>query len=179
MSKNKRSVIGVGLIVVIILCVIGIVKPKDKKGVSPHKETMKTKSTTQSETIETSEVTADNSEEDKYGTLDAVDIMFSDSVRDDQTGNWRLSRVTSNKLAEEYALDYYKKYFKGEQEVHAIVNYTLNTTACITNVGNKINIRVYEHIKDEEQHAKTLFTGQKLAEYNIDKSTGTIEKIEP
>lgn len=181
MSKNKRSIIGVVLIAVIVLCAIGIVKPKDKKGVSPQKETMTAKPTTQSETMgnaEASEVAAGNSEEDAYGTLEGVDIIFSDSVRDDKTGNWRLSKVTSNKSAEEYALDYYKNYFKGDQEVHAIVNYTLNTTTCVTSIGNKINVRVYEHIKDEEQHAKTLFTGQKYAEYNVDKETGAVEKIE-
>lgn len=183
MSKNKRSIIGVALIAVIVLCVIGIVKPKDKKGVSPQKETMTAKPTTQSETMgnaeaSESEVAADNSEEDAYGTLEGVDIIFSDSVRDDKTGNWRLSKVTSNKSAEEYALDYYKNYFKGDQEVHAIVNYTLNTTTCVTSIGNKINVRVYEHIKDEEQHVKTLFTGQKYAEYNVDKETGAVEKIE-
>ena len=181
MSKNKRSIIGVLLIAVIVLCIIGIVKPKDKKGVSPQQETVTAKSTTQpevTESTEEAEAVANNSEEDEYGTLEGVDIIFSDSVRDDKTGNWRLSKVTSNKSAEEYALDYYKKYFKGDQEVHAIVNYTLNATASITNVGNKINIRVYEHIKDEEQYAKTLFTGQKLTEYNVDKNTGAVEKVE-
>lgn len=181
MSKNKRSIIGVALIAVIVLCVIGIVKPKDKEGVSPQKETMTAKPTTQFETMgnaEASEVAADNSEEGAYGTLEGVDIIFSDSVRDDQTGNWRLSKVTSNKPEEEYVLDYYKKYFKEDKEVHAIVNYTLNTTTCVTSIGNKINVRVYEHIKDEEHHAKTLFRGQKYAEYNVDKETGAVEKVE-
>ena len=89
MSKNKRSIIGVALIAVIVLCVIGIVKPKDKEGVSPQKETMTAKPTTQSEMMgnaEASEVAADNSEEGAYGTLEGVDIIFSDSVRDDQAG---------------------------------------------------------------------------------------------
>ena len=80
--------------------------------------------------------------------------------------------------AEEYAADYYKQYFKSDNEVHAVVNFTLNTTACITCVGDTLNVRIYEHIKDEEQYAENLFTGTKYAEYNVDKNTGDVEKVE-
>lgn len=171
MNTKKRSIVSVILITVIILCVIGIVKHGSKKDSASQKETTKIESIADIESIK-------NTEEEQYLTLDEVNITFSDSVRDDQTGNWRLSKVTSNKPEEEYVLDYYKKYFKEDKEVHAIVNYTLNTTTCVTSIGNKINVRVYEHIKDEEHHAKTLFRGQKYAEYNVDKETGAVEKVE-
>lgn len=171
MNKKKRSIVSVVLITVIILCVIGIAKPRNKKDNSSQKETTKVESIADIESIK-------NTEAEQYSKLEGVDIAFLDSVRDDQTGNWRLAKVTSNKSEEVYVLDYYKKYFKEDKEVHAIVNYTLNTTTCVTSIGNKINVRVYEHIKDEEQHAKTLFTGQKYAEYNVDKETGAVEKIE-
>ena len=114
----------------------------------------------------------------KSATINGADVIFSDNVKNDATGNARLAKVTGEKSVEEYVLDYYKMYFKSDQEVHAIVNYTLNTTACVTSVGGKINVRIYEHIDGEEQDAKKLFTGEKYAEYNVDKATGTIDKVE-
>lgn len=47
-----------------------------------------------------------------------------------------------------------------------------------TKVGDTLNVRIYEHIKDEEQYAENLFTGTKYAEYNVDKNTGDVEKME-
>lgn len=107
-----------------------------------------------------------------------MDINLTEKIKKDPTGNIRLAKVTGEKPAEEYALDYYKMYFKDDKEVHAIINYTLNTTACITSVGNKINVRIYEHVDGEENDAKKLFTVEKYAEYNVSKETGTIEIIE-
>lgn len=174
MNQKRRGIVAIILIAIIIVCVIGIImtKPAGKKVVDEKKETMQSldiSSVDQEKETETSEPSR---------TIDNVYIIFLEKVPKDSTGNMRLAKVKGNKSAEEYALDYYNTYFKDDNEVHAIVNYTLNTTACITSVGNKINVRIYEHRDGEESDAKELFTGEKYAEYNIDKETGTVEKIE-
>lgn len=96
MNKKKRSIVSVVLITVIILC--GIAKPRNKKDNSSQKETTKVESIADTESIK-------NTEAEQYSNLEGVDIAFLDSVRDDQTGNWRLSKVTSNKPEEEYVLE--------------------------------------------------------------------------
>ena len=174
MNQKRRGIVAIILIAIIIVCVIGIImtKPAGKKVVDEKKETMQSldiSSVDREKETETSEPSR---------TIDNVDIIFLEKVPKDSTGNMRLAKVKGNKSAEEYALDYYNTYFKDDNEVHAIVNYTLNTTACITSVGNKINVRIYEHRDGEESDAKELFTGEKYAEYNIDKETETVEKIE-
>lgn len=167
MKEKKRKKVGIVLIAIIVLCIIGIIaSPSDDK-----KDDSNPKQTEQQNT----EVAEQASETTEPKT---VDIIFSDTVRNDKTGNWRLAKVTGDKSAEEYAADYYKQYFKADNEVHAVVNFTLNTTACITCVGDTLNVRIYEHIKDEEQYAENLFTGTKYAEYNVDKNTGDVEKVE-
>ena len=57
-------------------------------------------------------------------------------------------------------------------------DHAVKTAGCITCVGDTLNVRIYEHIKDEEQYAENLFTGTKYAEYNVDKNTGDVEKVE-
>ena len=161
MNQKRRNVIAVILIAIIVICIIGIMAKKpagDDKSATDKKETVE------------SLTLSSNSEKETETTGKSATI--------DATGNARLAKVTGEKSVEEYVLDYYKMYFKSDQEVHAIVNYTLNTTACVTSAGDKINVRIYEHIDGEEQDAKKLFTGEKYAEYNIDKETGTVEKIE-
>ena len=174
MKEKKRKMVGIVLIAIIVLCIIGIiVSPSDDK--EPKQ--------TEQQNTEATEQASENAEpetekKDEAAEIEGVDIIFSETVRNDKTGNWRLAKVTGSKSAEEYAVDYYEQYFKADNEVHAVVNYTLNTTACITCVGDTLNVRIYEHIKDEEQYAENLFTGMKYAEYNVDKNTGDVEKVE-
>lgn len=174
MNQKRRNVMAVILIAIIVICIIGIMAKKpagDDKPATDKKETVESLTISDSSEKET-ETTG------KSATIDGVDVIFSDNVKNDATGNARLAKVTGEKSVEEYVLDYYKMYFKDDKEVHAIVNYTLNTTACVTSAGDKINVRIYEHIDGEEQDAKKLFTGEKYAEYNVDKETGTIDKVE-
>jgi len=174
MNQKRRNVMAVILIAIIVICIIGIMAKKpagDDKPATDKKETVESLTLSSNSEKET-ETTG------KSATIDGVDVIFSDNVKNDATGNARLAKVTGEKSVEEYVLDYYKMYFKSDQEVHAIVNYTLNTTACVTSAGDKINVRIYEHIDGEEQDAKKLFTGEKYAEYNVDKETGAIDKVE-
>jgi len=178
MNQKRRNVMAVILIAIIVICIIGIMAKKptgDDKHVTDKKETAE--SLTVSDSSEKEKETETETTE-KSVAMDGVDIIFSDNVKNDATGNMRLAKVTGEKSVEKYVLDYYKMYFKSDQEVHAIVNYTLNTTACVTSVGDKINVRIYEHIDGEEQDAKKLFTGEKYTEYNVDKETGAIDEVE-
>lgn len=178
MKEKKRKKVGIVLIAIIVLCIIGIIASPsdDKKDDSNPKQTEQQNTEVTEQASETTEPKTE--EKDEPAEIDGVDIIFSDTVRNDKTGNWRLAKVTGDKSAEEYAADYYKQYFKADNEVHAVVNFTLNTTACITCVGDTLNVRIYEHIKDEEQYAENLFTGTKYAEYKVDKNTGDVEKVE-
>lgn len=181
MSEKKRKRIGIVLIAIIAICIIGIVATPSKKEDEGAKTTEASATTESSKQDSESESEPEQSEAEdqrEESTLDEMSVIFSDSVRNDVTGNWRMAKVTGNKSAEEYAADYYKEYFKAENEVHAVVNFTLNTTACITYTGGKINVRIYEYVDGEEHDAKALFGGEKLAEYNVDPDTGVAEKVE-
>ena len=166
MKEKKRKKVGIVLIAIIVLCIIGIIASPsdDKKDDSNPKQTEQQNTEVTEQASETTEPKTE--EKDEPAEIDGVDIIFSDTVRNDKTGNWRLAKVTGDKSAEEYAADYYKQYFKADNEVHAVVNFTLNTTACITCVGDTLNVRIYEHIKDEEQYAEYQagnFTGENSA----------------
>lgn len=181
MSEKKRKMVGIVLIAIIAICVIGIVATPSKK---EDEETTNAEVATTTEPVEQDSELESESEQSEAeepqaeSTLDEMSIIFSDSVRNDVTGKWRLAKVTGNKSAEEYAADYYREYFKEDNEVHAVVNFTLNTTACITYVGGEINVRIYEYEDGEEHDAKALFGGEKLEEYNVDPDTGAAEKVE-
>lgn len=107
-----------------------------------------------------------------------MDIHFMGNVAEDTTGNWRLSTTTDTKAVEDYALDYYKTYFKSDSEIHAIVNFSLNTTTCISNLGGLLDVTVHEYVDGEEHSAKELFGGAVLAEYMINTDDGSVEKIQ-
>lgn len=142
-----------------------IQKPNDETSMS----TKKTKSdTTSNQKTKSEKSTTEKTTEIKESSaLDDISVIFSEFVRNDVTGNWRMAKVTGNKSTEEYAVDYYKKYFKAENEVHIIVNFTLNTTSILTYGSGEIYVRIYEHIDGEEQDAKKIPAGKSLAEYHI------------
>lgn len=189
--SKGRTILVVVLLVIIVACIFLIFMPSS--GDSEDQADSTAQSTQESTQADASDESAEEmtesepeseAEEDagakKSGSydLDEMSIIYSDSVRDDKTGNWRLAKVTGMKSAEEYALDYYNEFFADDSELHAIVNFDLNTTACLTVISGNINVRIYEHVDGEEQYASSLFTGDKLAEYNVTIETGEIEQVE-
>lgn len=76
---------------------------------------------------------------------------------------------------EEYALSYYKKYFKSDSEIHWIVNFTLKTTTCISVSGNMLFVDVHEYVDGEEHYADTLGSGMTLSKFHIYTDNGDIE----
>lgn len=109
---------------------------------------------------------------------DNIRVFFETSVREDVTGNWRLARVATEKQIETYALEYYTSYFQSDDEIHAIINSTLNTTNKLTKTSPDIlDVVVYDYVDKEEHDANILFSGTVLANYQINISTGEINQI--
>lgn len=108
--------------------------------------------------------------------LDGISFR-ADKVRNDATGNWRISLIAENIDMSEYALDYYKQYFTDDSEIHFIVNFNYNTTTKIMVMGGDLDVTVQEYVAKEEHDANTLGSGTVLAEYLVDKETGEVEKI--
>lgn len=106
------------------------------------------------------------------------DIVFSSTYPNDTTGNWRLAKITENIAIEEHTLDYYNNYFQADNEVHIIINFTLNTTSNITVMGNLLDVTTYDYVDQEEHDAKLACSGTLLSEYHVNIDTGEIEKIQ-
>ncbi len=114
---------------------------------------------------------------DKKLSKDGIDISFDGDMMNDVTGNWRLSRVAASFNIEEYAVDYYNKFFKDDSEVHVIVNYTLNTTTTITCQSGLLFVTIHEYVDDEEFDAGAAGGGMVLGEYYISLEDSAIHKI--
>lgn len=83
------------------------------------------------------------------------------------------------KDATEYALDYYNTLFSSDDEIHAVVNFTLNPTTKISVLyDGTLDIMVLECVDGEEHDANLLFSGNPLQEYWINTETGEAEKVQ-
>lgn len=99
-------------------------------------------------------------------------------VRNDTTGNWKLSKIATTDDILEYAKSYYDNNFTSDDEIHAIVNFTLNTTTCVSTLfDNIISVTIHEYVDKEEHDANKLFSGMVLGDYWIYLDNGDIEKI--
>ena len=109
-----------------------------------------------------------------------VSTLKPRTVRNDTTGNWRVTTIAANIEMQEYAVDYYNRYFEGNGlgEFHYIVNFTTNTTTKITNLGSFLEVVVLQYVKGEEHDAKELGGGNLLAQYFVDKETAEVEIIQ-
>lgn len=106
-------------------------------------------------------------------------FFFSDSVNNDVTGKWRISKVNTSMSVEEYASEYYKEMFSADDEVHAVVNFALSTTNRITVMDSKtLDVSILEYVDREEHDAKELFGGKVLAEFTVDIETGKAERLD-
>lgn len=111
-------------------------------------------------------------------TIDNIEFWFSDSVINDGTGKWRISSIVSSKDITEYAVDYYNTLFHSDDEIHAITNFSLNTTTSISVLSDGIlDVAVHEYVSGEEHDVNTLFSGMLLVEYFININTGEVENI--
>lgn len=115
--------------------------------------------------------------QDESTAKDDISFVVT-NVPNDVTGNWRIATIAENIEMQDYALDYYKEYFKSDDEIHAIVNFNYKTTTKISVMGNLLDVSVYEYVDKEEHDAKLLFSGMLLKEYHVNKDTGEIEEIQ-
>lgn len=107
-----------------------------------------------------------------------IDTSKPNSVRNDKTGNWRLSTVATTENIVKYTKSYYENNFSDDKEIHAIVNFTLNTTTKVSKVlDNILSVTVHEYVDKEEHDANELFSGMVLADYFVYLDNGDIEEI--
>jgi len=107
-----------------------------------------------------------------------IDFDYCGVVKNDTTGNWRLSKVYTDFDALDYALYYYNRYFQADNEIHAIINYSDNTTICIKNALGMLDVTVMSHMDGEENDAKVLFSGDVIQDYLINIESGELVSIE-
>lgn len=105
-------------------------------------------------------------------------LTFYNNVRNDVTGNWRVSVIYSNAVMQEHAVNYYKAYFTDNNEIHFVCNLGLKTTTRIKVVAGELEVTVFEYVQSEEHDAKVLPGGQMLAQYYVNMETGAIEEID-
>lgn len=107
-----------------------------------------------------------------------IDIYYYGDVKNDVTGNWRYSMTADNIDIENYALSYYKTYFKSDSEIHGIVNFTRKTTSSIRVNGGIMFLDIYDYVDGEEKDAKLMFSGTLLKSYMIYTDNGDIQQIQ-
>lgn len=101
-----------------------------------------------------------------------MEIFFENSVRNDVTGRWRLSKTSSSLVVSEHAVEYYNEMFSSNDEIHGIWNAALGTTTMISKSGNMLFVDTHEYVDGEEHDAKLLFSGMLLTSEVIDVETG-------
>lgn len=183
MKKVTKIILSVAFALWFLILMVGM--SGDSSDNPPNTPTNNTPPTEQSEQTEVAKGDETVPHRDgMYGVsdkdIDSLDIesQFTVSdVRNDVTGNWRISVINKSMNFEEYALSYYNKYFTHDKEIHAIVNFAYMTTTKITVVGDKLDITIYEYVKDEEHDAKKLFGGMLYSEYCVYLDNGDIDKM--
>ena len=89
--------------------------------------------------------------------FDDLNIYFSESMRNDVTGTWRIATTSTPHPVRDYIEYYYKTYVKPDDMVHVIVNFTLKTTTLIRGINAYtpyFEIATYEYTDGDEHDAK-------------------------
>lgn len=140
--------------------------------------TKTTTSTTEATTMVTTEATTELAEEIPDNLL-GFDLTFYDSYPNDTSEKWRLAVIAEDIDIQTYALEYYKNYFKSDDEIHIIINEKLNTTTKILIWQNMLDVTITKYVDKEEQDATIAGSGELIAEYHVNIGTGEITKIRP
>lgn len=189
-NKNMKIIFVVVCLIIIIAGIKSLISsPEEEKQADPTQ----TESVSEIQTEETEkpseEVTeASNEEVVEHRTGDNIvgvsekdiedlDPVFYKSVINDVTGNWRYATIADDIDIEYYIMSYYKNYFSADNEVHAIINFTRNTTTRLNYSGGVITVTIMDYVDGEEHDAKKLFSGQVLATYYVYADNGDIEEL--
>jgi ABC-type cobalt transport system substrate-binding protein len=193
-NQKMKTVFVIICIIVIIAAIKSIITPADKGGeTEPTSEAVsevqaeEPETTAQAEPTETEEESQEPEVEHRTGDnivgisdkdIEDLGPVFYKSVINDVTGNWRYATIAENVDIEYYALSYYKNYFGADNEVHAIINFTRNTTTRLNYSGGVLTVTILDYVDGEEHDAKQLFSGEVLATYYVYTDNGDIEKVE-
>lgn len=115
--------------------------------------------------------------EDVHSCVPA-DFYYCGNVNSDKTGLWRWSTTNTELSPTDYILFYYKYYFESDDELHAIINRSNNTTISVQVCMDFLDVNVHKYVNGEEKDASILFSGDIIDSYHVDISTGNIEYIE-
>ncbi len=110
----------------------------------------------------------------RYALPSGMELNFSDTVRKDVTGNWRISTTSSGTPVSDCALEYYETLFSSDDEIHAVWNATLGTTTSISASGGLLFVDTHEYVDGEEHDADLLFSGSLLDSQIINIETGEL-----
>lgn len=106
---------------------------------------------------------------------DTINVDFHSSVKNDVTGKWRLAIVDTEAPVNSYVVNYYKNFFKSDDEIHGIINKHDGTTACVSVMLGMFSITVHKYVPGEENDAKLLFSGDVISDEFYNMETGQIE----
>lgn len=177
-KKTKHTAIGVVLVLLVVFWAIGSSggnkKPSTSKSTSKDSTSTSQKEVSQAPTTDAEPPveSGDSIKSGSYTLPSGYEIYFSDSVRNDVTGRWRISTTADSFVPAEYAVEYYETMFSSDDEVHAIWNATLGTTTSITASSGIVFASTYEYVNGEEHDAKKLFSGMLLNSKMFDAHTG-------
>lgn len=104
-------------------------------------------------------------------------LTFYSSVRNDNTGLWRVAVIYTSENMVDHAADYYRAYFTADDEVHFICNLGLSTTTRILYVNGELEVTVFEYTDGEEHDANVLPGGSLLNTYYVNIETGEAEEV--
>lgn len=152
-------------------------QPKKPKEETPE-EQQKPEEKQKPEETETAETQPKETEENEKNIADIGANFTVSDVRNDKTGKWKISSIAENIEIQEYAESYYKTYFKNDAEIHAIVNFSNNTTTKISVMGNILDVSIHDYVDGEEHDANLLYSGTLLKQYFVYLDTGEIEEIQ-
>ena len=124
-------------------------------------------------TYATSGDTIDWKEQFKDG-IESNIVLFNKTVRNDKTGRWRLTRIATTKDVVDYVTEYYKAYFESDDEIHFVINFTLNTTTVISQSGHYLYVTTHKYVTSEEHDANILAEGDVLGEYQVNLDNGEV-----
>lgn len=102
---------------------------------------------------------------------DSIHLDVYPSVKNDVTGKWKLAIISTDYPVSAYLKSYYNKYFKADDEIHAIINKKDSTTACVAVRAGYLNVTIHKYIDGEENDANLLFSGDVISDKWYDKDT--------
>lgn len=159
----------------VVFVVVGVIGNLAGLGGDPQEPAAKKPTTAQaSSPVVTDPVQTEQPKETKAVSVLPFDVTFSDTFRNDSTGRWRKALIASSETPDKYAVDYYKEYFKADDEVHIVYNFTLNTVNAITVQSGTLFVNITEYKKGEEHDAKEACGGEYYGQYQFDLSTGEL-----